>query len=217
VTPRTSRITSHPPTSSFGRRYATYEAAQLAFSRWLYGSPLPPELGLAVFGVCLAWECVTMVHLRAAAAIALVPRLQALYFLGLHGSFYGTARPYAFLNLLVACLLMAHASLNGILEFELPALERGDVDVDAPRARRTEMPWPALDAMLPPTWSLYMPLSPADDDPFPDDADLPAPDGAGGGDDDDADGGEAPADDDGDAAASDDSGTELELVELDRD
>ena len=69
---------------------------------------------------------------------------------------------------------MAHATLYCILELELPALVRGDIDSITPRARRTELPWPALDAMLPPTWSLYMPLVPADDDQFPEEEDMPA-------------------------------------------
>ena len=63
------------------------------------------------------------------------------------------------------------------MEFELPALQRGDVDEAEPRARRTELPWPALDAMLPPTWSLYLPLSPQDDGAFPEDADVGPPEG----------------------------------------
>ena len=82
------------------------------------------------------------------------------------------ARPYALLNCGVAALFMAHATLYGILELELPALVRGDIDSITPRARRTELPWPALDAMLPPTWSLYMPLVPADDDQFPEVSDA---------------------------------------------
>ena len=84
------------------------------------------------------------------------------------------ARPYALLNCGVAALFMAHATLYCILELELPALVRGDIDATTPRARRTELPWPALDAMLPPTWSLYMPLVPADDDQFPEEEDVPA-------------------------------------------
>ena len=82
------------------------------------------------------------------------------------------ARPYALLNCGVAALFMAHATLYCILELELPALVRGDIDAITPRARRTELPWPALDAMLPPTWSLYMPLVPNDDDQFPEEDDV---------------------------------------------
>jgi len=52
-----------------------------------------------------------MVHCRAAATIALLPRLTLLYFLGAHGTFYALARPYALLNLTVAAVFMAHATL----------------------------------------------------------------------------------------------------------
>ncbi|KAH8069419.1 hypothetical protein JL721_5982 [Aureococcus anophagefferens] len=143
--------------------YAAYEACQVAFSDWFYlgQRPLPKTLPLCVFGVALGWECDH--GLRAVApSIAYLPKLTLLYFLAAHGTFYALARPYALLNLAVAALLMAHAVLYVILEFELPAHARGDVDHETPRARHTELPWPALDAMLPPTWSLFMPLVPDD-------------------------------------------------------
>ena len=122
----------------------------------------------------LGWEYATLAHCRSAASIAFLPKLNALYFLAGHGTFYAVARPYALLNCGVAALFMAHATLYCILELELPALVRGDIDSVTPRARRTELPWPALDAMLPPTWSLYMPLVPNDDDQFPEEEDMPA-------------------------------------------
>ena len=144
--------------------YAAYEACQVAFSDWFYlgQRPLPKTLPLCVFGVALGWEYATMVYVRSAPSIAYLPKLTLLYFLAAHGTFYALARPYALLNLAVAALLMAHAVLYVILEFELPAHARGDVDHETPRARHTELPWPALDAMLPPTWSLFMPLVPDD-------------------------------------------------------
>lgn len=152
--------------------YALYEAAQFAFARWFYGPPLPPSLGLCCFGLMLGWEYVTLAHCRSVASIAFLPKLNVLYFLGVHGTFYAVSRPYALLNCAVAALFMAHATLYCILELELPALVRGDIDSVTPRARRTELPWPALDAMLPPTWSLYMPLVPVDDDQFPEEDDV---------------------------------------------
>ena len=154
--------------------YALYEAAQFAFARWLYSPPLPPALGLCCFGLMLGWEYATLAHCRSAASIAFLPKLNALYFLACHGTFYAVSRPYALLNCGVAALFMCHATLYCILELELPALVRGDIDATTPRARRTELPWPALDAMLPPTWSLYMPLVPNDDDQFPEEEDMPA-------------------------------------------
>ena len=154
--------------------YALYEAAQFAFACWLYSPPLPPSLGLCCFGLMLGWEYATLAHCRSAASIAFLPKLNVLYFLAAHGTFYAAARPYALLNCGVAALFMAHATLYCILELELPALVRGDIDAITPRARRTELPWPALDAMLPPTWSLYMPLVPVDDDQFPEEEDMPA-------------------------------------------
>ena len=152
--------------------YALYESAQFAFARWFYGPPLPPSLGLCCFGLMLAWEYSTLAHCRSAASIAFLPKLNVLYFLAAHGTFYAVSRPYALLNCGVAALFMAHATLYCILELELPALVRGDIDSITPRARRTELPWPALDAMLPPTWSLYMPLVPNDDDQFPEEDDV---------------------------------------------
>ena len=152
--------------------YALYEAAQFAFARWLYSPPLPPALGLCCFGLMLGWEYATLAHCRSAASIAFLPKLNVLYFLAAHGTFYAVSRPYALLNCGVAALFMAHATLYCILELELPALVRGDIDSITPRARRTELPWPALDAMLPPTWSLYMPLVPNDDDQFPEEDDV---------------------------------------------
>ena len=152
--------------------YALYEAAQFAFARWFYGPPLPPSLGLCCFGLMLGWEYVTLAHCRSAASIAFLPKLNVLYFLGVHGTFYAVSRPYALLNCVVAALFMAHATLYCILELELPALVRGDINGVTPRARRTELPWPALDAMLPPTWSLYMPLVSVDDDQFPEEDDV---------------------------------------------
>ena len=224
--------------------YAAYEACQVAFSDWFYlgQRPLPKTLPLCVFGVALGWEYATMVYVRSAPSIAYLPKLTLLYFLAAHGTFYALARPYALLNLAVAALLMAHAVLYVILEFELPAHARGDVDHETPRARHTELPWPALDAMLPPTWSLFMPLVPDDAtvDAFGGgldaaaaaaanraDAPVAAPDDAGGeadggepGEDDDDDAGqEAPgglvaADDDNDAAPQNDDDNALELVDL---
>ena len=121
----------------------------------------------------LGWEYATLAHCRSAASIAFLPKLNVLYFLAAHGTFYAVARPYALLNCGVAALFMCHATLYCILELELPALVRGDIDATiTPRARRTELPWPALDAMLPPTWSLYMPLVPNDDDQFPEEDDV---------------------------------------------
>ena len=152
--------------------YALYESAQFAFARWFYGPPLPPSLGLCCFGLMLGWEYATLAHCRSAASIAFLPKLNVLYFLAAHGTFYAVSRPYALLNCGVAALFMAHATLYCILELELPALVRGDIDSITPRARRTELPWPALDAMLPPTWSLYMPLVPNDDDQFPEEDDV---------------------------------------------
>ena len=152
--------------------YALYESAQFAFARWFYGPPLPPSLGLCCFGLMLGWEYATLAHCRSAASIAFLPKLNVLYFLAAHGTFYAVSRPYALLNCGVAALFMAHATLYCILELELPALVRGDIDAITPRARRTELPWPALDAMLPPTWSLYMPLVPNDDDQFPEEDDV---------------------------------------------
>ena len=152
--------------------YSLYESAQFAFARWFYGPPLPPSLGLCCFGLMLAWEYSTLAHCRSAASIAFLPKLNVLYFLAAHGTFYAVSRPYALLNCGVAALFMAHATLYCILELELPALVRGDIDAITPRARRTELPWPALDAMLPPTWSLYMPLVPNDDDQFPEEDDV---------------------------------------------
>ena len=154
--------------------YALYEAAQYAFTRWLYGPPLPGSLGLCCFGLMLGWEYATLAHCRSAASIAFLPKLNLLYFLAAHGTFYAVSRPYALLNCGVAALFMCHATLYCILELELPSLVRGDIDATTPRARRTELPWPALDAMLPPTWSLYMPLVPNDDDQFPEEEDMPA-------------------------------------------
>ena len=152
--------------------YALYEAAQYAFARWLYAPPLPPALGLCCFGLMLGWEYATLAHCRSAASIAFLPKLNVLYFLAAHGTFYAVSRPYALLNCGVAALFMCHATLYCILELELPSLVRGDIDATTPRARRTELPWPALDAMLPPTWSLYMPLVPNDDDQFPEEDDV---------------------------------------------
>ena len=88
----------------------------------------------------LAWEYCTLAHCRSAASIAFLPKLNVLYFLAAHGTFYAVSRPYALLNCGVAALFMAHATLYCILELELPALVRGDID-DAmtPRARRTEL------------------------------------------------------------------------------
>lgn len=210
--------------------YAAYEACQAAFADWFYAGarPLPRVLPLAVFGVTLAWEYATMVYVRTCSSITFFPKLTALFFIAAHGTFYALARPYALLNLGVCALFMLHAILYCVLEFELPAYSRGEIDFETPRARFTELPWPALDAMLPPTWSLFMPLVPEDIPTF-DGFDAPPdarprgrrPDASDDEDDDEGDASENDDDDDAAVAAGSDGdgeppGTppELELVDL---
>ena len=60
----------------------------------------------------LGWEYATLAHCRSAASIAFLPKLNVLYFLAAHGTFYAVSRPYhALLNCGVAALFMCHATL----------------------------------------------------------------------------------------------------------
>ena len=143
--------------------YAVYEACQNTLANWFY-SDRPNELALGVFGLVLASEYFTMVYVRSAASITMVPKLVLLYFASFHFVLYSRPRPYNTLNLVAASVATLHALLFAVLKFEIPALARGDVNSAKPRAAFTTLPWPALDAMLPPTWTLFMPLSLLTDD-----------------------------------------------------
>src|SRR3546814_19384486 len=43
-------------------------------------------------------------------------------------------------------------------KFEVPALMRGDVPIEQPRALYNELPWPSWQAALPPDWTRMLPL-----------------------------------------------------------
>ena len=118
-----------------------------------------------------------------------------------------------------------------VVAFEVPASNRGEISLEQPRALTTELPWPAWDAALPPSWSLFLPLNAratsvysGDDAPGGDngggdgDGDDPEAGGAGADDNrsdaadgsDDDGGGARSGDEDGDAGADSDDG-EIEL------
>ena len=82
-----------------------------------------------------------------------------------------------------------------VVAFEVPASNRGEISLEQPRALTTELPWPAWDAALPPSWSLFLPLNARATSVYSGD-DAPGGDN-GGGDGDGGDGGGARGDGDG--------------------
>eukprot|EP00620_Florenciella_sp_RCC1587_P005683 CAMPEP_0182589682 /NCGR_PEP_ID=MMETSP1324-20130603/70086_1 /TAXON_ID=236786 /ORGANISM="Florenciella sp., Strain RCC1587" /LENGTH=80 /DNA_ID=CAMNT_0024806843 /DNA_START=114 /DNA_END=353 /DNA_ORIENTATION=- len=55
--------------------------------------------------------------------------------------------------------MMIHSMLFCLYHLELPASERLEVSYDTPRALFTTLPWPAWEASLPPSWTLFLPLN----------------------------------------------------------
>jgi hypothetical protein len=133
------------------------------------------------YAIIMIWEYFSMIYLRSATAIYYLPKFALVYFCWFHFYFYGTSYVslaheedpraarlslpsldrYGFYG--VALLAMTgftvHSLVFAVNHFEVPASERLEVSPDKPRAFFTELPWPAWDASLPPSWTLFMPLN----------------------------------------------------------
>lgn len=137
--------------------YSMYNACQIAWSEWLYDKSISIALEVWLFGVVLVWEYFSLLFVRSSLAIIFFPRLTALYFVLFHCYFYYYA--YGFLALAAAAhwVLLLHAMLYTLIKLEVPALARGEVSFEHPRACHVSLPWPVFGAALPPSWSLFVP------------------------------------------------------------
>lgn len=139
--------------------YSMYEACQLAWAMWLYNKPVQSGLQLWVYGVVMVWEYFSMIYLRCATALRFLPKLTLLFFCAFHFYFYTYSYAFFDVALLAMFTAMLHSMLYFVHTFELPASTRGEISFEQPRALYTELPWPAWDAALPPSWSLFLPLN----------------------------------------------------------
>ncbi|KAG5179669.1 hypothetical protein JKP88DRAFT_326354, partial [Tribonema minus] len=137
--------------------YTLYNAVQVAWTMWLYDKSA--QLEMSLFGMMLLWEYYCLVFVRSAAGIAFFPRVTMLYFTAYHMYFFMNPMGYFGLAALSTFLLVLHAMLYTVTDLEVPALTRGEISAEHPRACFVELPWPSWGASLPPTWTLFLPTN----------------------------------------------------------
>jgi len=140
--------------------YASYEACQFAWRRWLIGfKPQPAGIEIFVFAYVMICEYFMLIFARAPMTLRYLPRLLAMNFVLF--LLYAFSVPYGFVSTLGVTLWSGSLfwMLYFIMECELKALRRGTVSVEAPRAFYTLLASPQWPMALPPHWSTYHELN----------------------------------------------------------
>ncbi|GAB5030227.1 Hypothetical protein NocV09_00203590 [Nannochloropsis oceanica] len=139
--------------------YVMYEACQVFWVETLYGKSGGSGMAFAVFGLVMLMEYVSMLYVRSALSIRYFPRVVLFYLLAFHLYYYLV--PYGFTSqlLLATALLLLHAVLYILLFLELPAFRASIISHDTPRAFYTDTGLPSHPHSIPPSWSLFLPLT----------------------------------------------------------
>ena len=136
-----------------------YEAAQFFLWVAFYSKSAPDGFPVLIFAICLVVEIFSQFFVRHATTIRFFPRYFCLYFLALHAYFLST--PYGFY--LPALIAFGAASGNlclyFLLNYEVPALTRGDMHDQRPRAYFNATAAPVWRYGIPPEFTVFMPLS----------------------------------------------------------
>ena len=134
--------------------YFCYSSSEMAWSAWIYQGTV---LEVWIYGTVLIWEYYALFFVRSEASMSFFPRLTALYFVLFHIYVFSYPGGYVGIAALVNFLFLCHAMVYCVLKLEIPALSRGEISFERPRSRWVELPYPALGAVLPPMWSIFVP------------------------------------------------------------
>jgi len=139
--------------------YMMYQACQLAWAGWLYNKSVPSGLLMWIYSLMMMWEYFAMIFIRSSSGIRFFPRVALLFFVLFHFYFYSFT--YGFFNEALCCVgvAMVGVMVYCVNALEVPALARGAVSFEHPRAFYMELGWPTWSAALPPSFSLFHPLN----------------------------------------------------------
>lgn len=137
--------------------YILYEAAQMSFSLWFYGSAFPGQKELWLYAIVMLWEYYSMIYVRSKMSIIVFPRVSLALFLIYHFYLYSQPGGFHSLALLVMFLTLAWLMAVTVRKYEVPSFLRGEVAVETPRMMINNVPWPVYNQALPPDESLFMP------------------------------------------------------------